>query len=311
MKFARCITAFACGMLSAFVVACSDGKKPSPPTPPSPVCSMPRIDLAPYGVMLDAYNVDEFMRALDGFSNCIGVAVLDTTFGKNVNKVKRITDDKRVTHLNLILFNEVCARNGNCGPYEVFAGMKPKDYQQKLLNRDKALLEKIRASAQDSANRFLPLKRQGMELRVIPLLESNLTDPKAVQVVFDIVAPIFPGCKLIWNPHAKDFDVVNTMKEKHGVNPSITPPQCSANLDGQDIDLKIRPSSYASKAGEAQVLEYLSRYKSCEGGAHLWIAEFNCRPATSNWGFVDPQKRTVCANYALTRYVAILGATPR
>jgi len=256
--------------------------------PVSVVAEELKLGLAEFA-MLSPHWPCEVVREKEKGLSTLRKAVLWNTFGKETTCLKKDLDDPRTKLLELHLINEPCARNKQCGSYEFLNGISPKEYDDKLKNRDRELVKKLEEYFQEPAQFIAQNLKESTACYVSIGLESNVSSDAAL-VMKGLLEKHFPRCKVVWNPvnesrWARPID--GTVFELHGAEASIPSP-CIANLDGEDISFPDRPSAMGKSIKSGDLNTYFEKHKSCDV-TFLWIAEMNGRGGDGP--FIDPRDR--------------------
>lgn len=215
-------------------------------------------------------------------------AVLWNTFGNDTTCLSQYLIDPRFQTLELHLINEPCQRNRKCGDYEFLYGMSVSEYDQRLTHKDPALLERLKSYAEVPAKFLNQNLKSHTTCFISPGLESNLSMP-AAKVLIDTITPLFPQCKIVWNPagiNRRAKPIPGTYFELHGSNVDLKAP-CIADLDGEDISFPTRRAILPNYISSLKIPAYIEQFSECEAN-FLWIAEFN---GIQSGPFIDPRKR--------------------
>lgn len=243
--------------------------------------------LAEYAILSPQWPCKEAREAERGLP-VLRKAVLWNTFGTDTQCLLKHLEDPRLAALEIHLINEVCQRNGNCGPYEFLYGVSLEDYNHKLIMRDDALLSKLRQYLSPIKDLLDKNLRRTTVCYVNPGLESNVSK-EAAEVLIEETRILFPGCRIVWNPVGINPDAVpiaGTVFELHGSTPPLVAP-CIADLDGVDISFPTRPAFLPSSILSTEIPQYFRRYSQCDI-TFLWISEFNGLRSSP---FIDPRSR--------------------
>lgn len=227
-----------------------------------------------------AKNCDSYIAQMSK-SKGWKIAFLWNTPGHDYSCLFRVLRHPKLEAYEVILVNEVCETNKNCGGYELFRQLGGfRTISNGLAKGDRGIREGFRNYFR-AARAALQSGLQGRKPKcyVSPVLESRLQG-RAAQRMVNLTRRTFPACKIVWNPRydnptkrVSGMDVL----EIHGSK--SRPPRVPyiVNADGED-PLKI---SWA---------EYFRKYRTAEL-AFAWIQKDNCR---REGPFIDPRLRTFC-----------------
>ena len=246
------------------------------------------VGLAPYA-MLSEHWPCKLQQESTQSSEAYSFAVVWNTFGTSTSCLEQYLESGKLRALEIHLVNEVCQRNNNCGPYEFLYKIPVQTYNRKLKAKKPAFLAKVKKyfmSAADFVARKVP---ESVTCYISVGLESNLTK-EAAQVLVQIAEPLFPACKVVWNPNGANphaTPMKGTVFELHHSNEPLPAP-CIANLDGEDISFPSRPALISPSIDASKLPVIAKRFESCDEN-FLWIAEYN---GLAPGKFVDPRQRT-------------------
>ena len=256
-----------------------------------------------YGIFSTYWSCDATIRAFRDVQT-IAVSGLWNTFGRDTKCLERLMGDNRRKIVQIHLINEVCVRNKRCDTNELFHGYTIDELERAVSSREPRLLRRIRSHFRSAARQLLPITSSA-ELHISPVLESNLSR-KAGQILLAEAKRAFPQAALTWNPVGINRHGSGRIRpfhhELHGSTPRLEAP-CIANLDGEDIDLRVRDAILPEHISELELGAYFERTKQC-ALTFLWIAEDN---GIEKGGFRLPLLRrnftTVRTEAYLSRYL--------
>lgn len=259
------------------------------------------VSFAYYGIQSPKWNCDASLKALKALGKPVGVSLIYNTFGTDFACAKKLVDAGVISIIEVHLINEVCLRNGRCGPYEYLAGKTVRSYEQEWANPTAQTRRKLRDYSKPVVD-FLGALPASTACVVNGGLESNLTTRAGKNLIAEAQA-IFPRCRVTWNP-MRGSPIPGTVFQLHGSKQPLKSP-CIANLDGEDINFPDRHSELPNKLQSSDIPKYLASYAQCEA-ANLWVLEFNGNCQGKNLPFVDPRKRSCWPDKAMFDRVAAL-----
>ncbi len=234
---------------------------------------------APYALTSANFNYSEYSAQTKDIGNYT-VTWIWNSFGNNLQNAKTEVNQPNVTGIEVILFNAVCVRNGNCGSYETLSGYNKGSLAAAINSQNPTLKSKMQNEAKRAADWIRGNLPSGKQCRINPFLEHNLdraTWSKAVAWI----QPSFSGlCDIVWNPMGASPGMPQgpgIISEGHGDAPTFGGARCIANPDGTNIGA----SSYPS---------YLAKYGNACDLACTWGPNDNCR-SPADKGFTDPRQR--------------------
>ena len=263
-------------LVTVGLVACGGGSDSSGSSFP--------FGTAPYAIQQSNFNCAAYLNSISDLPE-VNIAWLWNTFGANTGCLDTVIRDGRFNSYQLHLINGVCLRNGNCGSYEVFAGLTVGQAESLVLARDPGLLGKITQSASEAANFLSSRGILGNSCFISPVLETDLST-EASSVIIDTVKPLFPGCTFVHNPVNPTPRIEGTLYEHHSEN-SVVGSSCIYNNDGFSVSVGGDTSGFPRFLSEVQVADQLKNNTTCEL-AFIWHHSYNC----INGGFVDPRARS-------------------
>jgi len=191
---------------------------------------------------MQGYSHDECTRALSVFDGVHrhSLAVLDTSFGRDMRCINRWSLLPGASHLQIHLTNEAGRRNRRLANYEAFHWLSKARYNLLLERRHKVLLSRVANKAKGVSGRYGEIcKRVACSLSLG--LESDLSK-KAARILAQSIRPHIDWA-LVDNPQNRGsfigYDSAELF-EQHGRNinpPKRTKRRCIANLDGTELPL--------------------------------------------------------------------------
>lgn len=214
------------------------------------------------------------------------VAFLWDTPGHDYSCLAKVLQHPKLASYEVILVNQVCQTNGNCGGYEFIKrlGRTGAD-TRRILKRGgpevRALIASHFAGVKSVLNSLLNVRDAAApRCYVNPILESTLDKP-AARTVLEITRDTFPACKIVWNPRignpVKNVPGMDIL-EIHGSEEPVPKVPYIVNRDGE-VPYKIPTAALFQK------------YRTAEA-VFEWSLDNNCR---TTGAFVDPRRRTECS----------------
>lgn len=271
----------------------------------------PKIGRAPYAITAPQFECSSFLASMKNVDEW-HISILFNTFGTDYGCLKKVLKNPKLKTLQVHLINENCIKHGRCGDYEFGSFAKGKRHYNRLWkkksqNMAKKLTRYVRP-LQKLLNTQLP---ETVECLISPGLESQLSNP-AAQELIAATRPLFPRCKMVWNPLRKAKTLLNAdYAENHGKRKRPVSP-CIMNTDGTDINFAKRKSVEKKNFEQgtngsktwldegAQLQGYVDKLSYCEY-IFLWVREDNCLPERS---FRDPRRRDCRGARTTNRLVA-------
>lgn len=235
------------------------------------------MQVAPYFLMAESWDCDSFFDRVSTATD-LRVAILWNTPGKNTTCLNRLLEDPRLNFLEIHLVNDACVRNGNCGSYELFYGLTTEKEQRLFEQSEGWFMNNFQDYLIDARDYLLPRLGDQTACTVNGLLEANITDQAAENMLAILKATFGSRCKTVWNPvdPGNLHDYGQDVSELHGLNAgNFLSVPCIASNDGSNsmgMDLVV----YESKSTQCQEV-------------FRWYPSDNCR--VFNAPFIDPRER--------------------
>lgn len=236
------------------------------------------VGASPYFLSHPKFDIDAYRQRVRGLGP-YPVAFLWNTPGHDLDKVRHEIRRPKVTFIEMVLINETCVRNRNCGSYELFHGLTVKQLKRYIANENPRLKKKVLAYSEKAAKWLFSALPPEKECLINPLLETQ-TSRREGRIFFSWIAPIFkPRCSFVWNPlgdnPGKPIPYAE-YSEGHGRVITFKDNNCIANNDG--VFLTHRESRIFTKV-----------YSACKA-VFLWTHADNCREDKET-AFIDPRLR--------------------
>lgn len=200
---------------------------------------------------IQGFSSDECTKALSVYEGVRrhSLAVLDTSFGRDMSCINRWSLLPGASHLEIHLTNEAGRRNRRLANYEAFHWLSKKRYMLLLERGHKGLLSRVANKAKGVSGRFGAVCKR-VTCSVSLGLESDLSK-KAARTLSKSIRPHISWA-LVDNPQTRrGFIGLNSAHyfEQHGdkINPPRrTQGRCIANLDGTELPLDKWPQWIAN-----------------------------------------------------------------
>jgi hypothetical protein len=257
-----------------------------------------------YGIQSEYWPCDESFNALKKVDQ-IHLSFLYKTFGMNNECLMRFINEPRLKSLEIHLTNGAGIRKPVRRWYELLAPYSVQSLNKALENKDPATLKLFKRELVKVNKNILSYLRSDTACLVNPILEHNISDKAAANLVAALRPKLLPGCMMVINPMGNGSGNYNgaDFYERHG-EASYSCPSCITNLDGMDIGFDYRDGLSGNDIGEHRLMNFILQHRQ-DAINFLWIREFNGW-ATADYtaSIEDPRSRKNFPNKILFDLVA-------